>query len=127
MDEAMMNITCNEIATDTTAAALGGEAPYPDTVMELPYAGSRAMLRIKQTWITSKYKTEIYKARRTGPMRIYCAEKYGWTEEVFDMVSWDTVGRVQRKLTHTKRMQTYKNMHKWLLTGHMWQYITGIN
>ena len=73
MDEAMMNITCNEIATDTTAAALGGEAPYPDTVMELPYAGSRAMLRIKQTWITSKYKTEIYKARRTGPMRIYCA------------------------------------------------------
>ena len=89
-----MNIACDEIATDTKAVALSGEAPYPYTVMELPYAGSQAMLRIKQTWITLKYKTEIYKARVTGMMQIYCAERYGWSNEVFDMVSWDMVGRV---------------------------------
>ena len=46
-------------------------------------------------------------------MRIYCAERYGWIDEVFDMVSWDMVGRVQRKLTHTKRMQNYA----WVVTN----------
>ena len=89
--------------------------------------GSQAMLRIKQTWITLRYKAEIYKAQRTGTMRIYCAKRHGWTDAVFDMVSWDMVGRVQWKLTHTKRMQTCKIMHGWLPTGHMQQYITGIN
>ena len=126
-DEAIMNIACDNITTETTAAALRGEEPYSDTVMELPYVGSWAMLRIKQTWISSKYKAEIYKARRTGPMRIYCAKRHGWTDAVFDMVSWDTVGRVQLKLTHTKQMQTCKIMHVWLPTAHMRQYITGIN
>ena len=87
MDEAMMNIACDDIATETTAVALRGEEPYSDKVMELPYEGSRAMLRIKQIWITSKYKEEIYKAQRTGPMRIYCAERHGWTDAVFDIVS----------------------------------------
>ena len=48
-DEAMMNIICDDIATETTAAALRGEAPPPEPVMELPYVGSRAMLRIGQT------------------------------------------------------------------------------
>ena len=105
-DEAMMNIVCNDIATDTTAVALRGEEPYPGSVMDLPYAGLRAMLCIKQTWITSKYKAEIFKAWRNGPMRIHCAKRYGWTDEVFDMLSWDTVGRVRQKLTHTKGMQT---------------------
>ena len=57
-DEAMMNITCDGTATDTTAVALRGEAPYPDTVMELPYAGLRAMLRIKKTDNT---KTKLQK------------------------------------------------------------------
>ena len=37
-DEVMMNIACDDIATETTAAALRGEEPYSDTVMELPYA-----------------------------------------------------------------------------------------
>ena len=59
VNEAMMNIACDDIAMETTVAALRGEEPYSDTVMELPYVGSRAILHIKQTWITSKYKAEI--------------------------------------------------------------------
>ena len=46
-DEAMVDIACDEIVTDTTAVALRGEAPYPDTVTKLPYAGSQAVLRIQ--------------------------------------------------------------------------------
>ena len=99
-----MNIICDDIVTNTTAVPLGGEASLPEPVMELLYAGSQAMLRIEQTWITSKYKEEIYKAWQTGPMRIYCHERHGWTDEVFEMVSWDTVGRVCKKLTYIKQM-----------------------
>ena len=72
--------------------------------MELPYEVSRAMLWIKQTWITSKYKEVLYWVRRTGPMRTYYNERYGWIYEVFDMVSWHSVGMVHRKLIHTKKM-----------------------
>ena len=76
-DEAMMNIICDDIVTNTIATALRGEDPPPGPIMELPYAGSQAMLWIKQTWIAWKYKGETYKARRTGPMKIYCSKRYG--------------------------------------------------
>ena len=98
----MMNIVCDDIAINTTAMALRGEDPPPGPVMELPYAGSRAMLWIKQIRITSKYKAEIYKAQRTRPMRIYCNKRYVWTGKVFNMILWDMVGMVWWKLTHTK-------------------------
>ena len=77
------------------------------------------MLWIEQTWITSKYKEEIYRARITGSMGIYCKERYGWTDDVFDIVSWDSVSRVCRKLMHTKRMQTCKIMYGWLPIEHI--------
>ena len=76
MDEAIINIICDDIATNTIAMALRGEETPLGPVLELLYTGSRAILWIKQIWITSKYIAEIYKARRTGPMRIYCNERY---------------------------------------------------
>ena len=39
-DEAMMNIVCGDIATNTTATAPRGEALPPGPIMELPYMGS---------------------------------------------------------------------------------------
>ena len=52
-DKAMMNTVYDDTTTKTTATALR-EAPPPGPIMGLPYTGSQAMLRIKQTWITSK-------------------------------------------------------------------------
>ena len=69
-DEAMMNIGCDNIGTNTTVTALRGEDSPSEPIIELPYAGSRAMLQIKQTWITSKYKEGVYKEQRTGPVMI---------------------------------------------------------
>ena len=43
----MMNIVCNDIAINTTGAALSGGEPPPGPIMELPYEGSHAMLWIK--------------------------------------------------------------------------------
>ena len=92
-----------------------------------PYKGSRAMLRINGTWITSRYKKEIYRARRAGPIKTFSMEKYKWTSEVYDSIYWTSVGAVRAKLTHTKKMQTCKIMHGWLPVGHMRRHITGMN
>ena len=44
------------IGINTTDAVLGGGGLPPGPIMKLPHEGSRTMLGIKQTWITSKYK-----------------------------------------------------------------------
>ena len=52
MDEATINIACEEIATSTLDAALSGGVPPARSIFDLPYTGSRTMLNIKNTWIT---------------------------------------------------------------------------
>ena len=75
-DEAMMNIICDNLAGATTRAALEGGDAQGRVLLDLPYQGSRAMLKIKNRWVTSRYADELYKARRPGPMREYCKQKY---------------------------------------------------
>jgi len=106
--EVEVNVECDRIATDTTAAAKQGGVPPVEEVLQMPYAGSKAMLHINGVWITSKYKNEIYKARRTKEMRRYCKDKYKWTDEVFDSVHWESIRTVRAKSKQTKKMQTCK-------------------
>ena len=49
VDEAMINIVCDNIATNTTSTALRQEDLPSGPIMKLRYAGSWAILRIKQT------------------------------------------------------------------------------
>ena len=84
--------------------------------MKPPYEGSRAMLRIGKCWITSKYKYHLYEARRAPPFRLYMKEKYKWTDEVFDSIDWEAIGRCRNKQSITKKMNTCKIMHGWLPT-----------
>ena len=71
-DKALMNIACDDIATATNAAVLSGSSSPAGPILDLPYAGALAMLKIKQIWITLKPKEALYRARRTKPMQIYC-------------------------------------------------------
>ena len=71
-DEAVMNIVCDDIPTNATKAVLGGGGPPSGPTMELSYEGSRAMLRIKQAWIISRYKEVLYRARRIGLIGTNC-------------------------------------------------------
>ena len=72
-EEALMNIACNEFAGELTEAAVDGErgrkAEKADTpeLLQPPYQGSKAMLKIKGKWVTSEMKEELYRARRTPP------------------------------------------------------------
>ena len=124
--EAMINVGCDLHASAVTEAAITDNLTDPGPVMTLPYKGSKAMLKIGDTWITSKYKRAIYKARRLGPIREYCVQRYEWNEGQFDTVDWESIGRVRKKLTVNKFRQSCKLMHGWIPVMHKRQHITGI-
>ena len=44
-DEAMMNMVCDDLAGGTTKAALKGGGPRGHRLLDLPYVGSKAMLK----------------------------------------------------------------------------------
>jgi len=90
-----------------------------------PYPGSKAMLRIGPTWITSKIKTHILHARWSQPIIAYCMEKYGWSSTVVDTISWQSVLSARNKCTDTQLMQTTKIMHGWLPVMHMLAHMSG--
>ena len=121
-DESMMNIICDKLACATNRAALEGGDVQGRVILDPPYEGSQAMLKIRNRWVMSCYADELYKVRRSGPMREYCKQKYNWTDEVFDSIHWASVGNVRRKLPPTMQTQTFKIMHDWLSTGHMRQW-----
>ena len=112
-----INIDCDHIASETTeiVAKSGVPADLPP-LLQPPYPGSRAMLKIGKRWITSNFKRHLYDARRTPPVRIYLKEKYDWTDNIFDSIDWAAIGRCRRKLPLQRKRQTCKIMHGWLPT-----------
>ncbi len=82
----LINIACDKIATNTSKNGIinkGNHPPLPP-ILTPPYERSRAMLRINDTWITSHYKGELYRARRTKLMENYLKAKYNWTNKTFN-------------------------------------------
>ena len=123
---ARLNIECDKLATWTSDTVIkqGGAPPLGPTTT-LPYTGSRALLNIGGTWITTESKPHILKARWKQPIRLYCCKKYKWTPAVFDTVDWKAVKSARTSLTQTQLMQTSKIIHGWLPVGHMRAHTTG--
>ena len=110
-----INIACDQLASETTNVVKSHGVPRDlPQLLNPPYKGSKAMLRIGRMWITSKYKAHLYEARRTPLVRKYMKEKYKWDDETFDSIDWPAIGRCRRKQTALKKMQTCKIMHGWL-------------
>ena len=118
--EVQINITCDELATETAKAAVdGGKAPRV-AMTTLPYAGSKAMLRIGDRWVTSHHKQEIHRARHEPALRTYCLEKfkkYNWNNEVFDLVSKLVLGGVCSAQVRTDKAHVHEQDHVWLATN----------
>ena len=93
--------------------------------LTLPYRGSKAMLRLGGTWITSKYKAAIRGARWTSKTKTYMMNKYSWDDATYDSVYWALIGAVRSRISRTMFMQTSKIMHDWLPTMHMQSHYTG--
>ena len=71
-DEATMNIVCDKLAGATTQAALAGGSARGRVLLDLPYTGSKVMLKIRKTYIMSRYSDELYRAQRSSTMQEYC-------------------------------------------------------
>ena len=124
--EAKINIACDGMASETTATIIAqrGHPEMPPT-LELPYEGSKALLKIGSQWVTSKCKRAIHRARSTDTFRTYCREKYGWDEDEFKWISWKSIGRVRRRQNRQEFRQSSKILHGWLPTAHMVGHATG--
>eukprot|EP01082_Thalassiosira_pseudonana_P012559 g11077.t1 g11077 contig5:10230-10859(+) len=79
-DEAQLNIACDEYVGDTVAAwSQNRDQPMPQ-VLEPPYEGSKALLRIGKLWITSDYSKHLHLARRSTVCQTVLHEttQMGW-------------------------------------------------
>ena len=120
------NIEADRIASDTAATALTLAHHDPMLTIQPPYPSSKAMLRIRETWITSHSDRHILTAHGTPAIRDYCMAKYKWTDSIFDSVDWKTIGTARKKCSKTELMQTSKIMHDWLPVMHMYGHVTGL-
>jgi hypothetical protein len=123
---AQINVECDELATETAKAVLTpGQSVVLPPVITLPYAGSRALLRIGKRWVTTDLDRYILNAHWADKTRSYCCKKYEWSRETFDTIDWELIRAARTKMGHTQRMQTSKIMHGWLPVMHMQAHITG--
>ena len=96
------NIECDRIASETAKLAADGTCAtnLPPTLTP-PYPGSRAMLRIGTTWVTSHTQAHILKARWTAPIISYCMEKYALTRTTIDSIAWRSIQSARNKYNAT--------------------------
>ena len=128
-NEALMNVACDELAGEVTNIALNNahQLPAADELLRLPYAGSKAVLRIGNKWITSKEQRHLQKARRGPPLRDRIKSRRNWTDEQYDSVFWTKIEEVRRRLGVDQQRFTTKVMHDLLPVGHVRRHVTKIS
>ena len=94
-----MNIACDELAGEVTAAAIEApeEMPPHNELLQMPYEGSTAVLRIGDKWITARSKATLYRARRGLIAREYIKQRHNWTDAQYDSVNWEIIGAVHKR------------------------------
>jgi hypothetical protein len=98
-----------------------------EPILSLPYPGSKAMLRVGETWITSNHDYQIHLACRTPQIRAYCLTRHGWSERVFHSIHWDCIETVRCAIKSITLLgRTSKVMHGWLPVMHNLGKDTGI-
>ena len=75
--EVQMNIGCDKLANDTIEAILSAAGHIPEQpILQPPYEGSKAMLRITGEWITSNTTKHIHWAHRMPSILKYCLKRH---------------------------------------------------
>ena len=93
--------------------------------MTIPYTGSRALLRVRDTWVTSLMDHVICVAHWENTLIDYCKTIYQWRDAVFATIDWLMIGAALKKCTKTQLMQTSKIIHDWLPVMQMQGHMTG--
>ena len=122
---ALVNVACDTLANETAQHILTQDSPPEHSILQPPYKGSRALLKITGSWITGKMEKHITHAAHRTRIRDYCSRKYNWSEQIMDSISWDTIRRARAQITPTEFMHTSKVLHGWLPVMHMHGHVTG--
>ena len=93
----------------------------------MPYAGSKAVLKIGDEWITSKMKRHLYSARQGPKLREYIKRRHNWNDTQYDSVNWHTIGVVRRRSDLGKQRFTCKLLHGLLPVNHVRRHITSVS
>ena len=123
---ARLNILSDELAATAAELVLNGVYPRAP-LLTPPYPGSKALLRIGDTWITSHMASHIQTAYHADRIRSYCMSKYKWSSTTFDSIYWDGIERARKRGTKTQLMYTSKVIHGWLPVNHMVGHSTHIS
>jgi hypothetical protein len=120
-----LNILSDKLAG--TAAQMALQGVYPQgPIATLPYPGSKALIRIGETWITSHIQKHVAYAYHSQAMQDYCMKKYSWSLWVYNSIDWDAIRRAWRRGTQTQLMHTSKLMYGWLPVNHVVGRYSGI-
>jgi hypothetical protein len=87
------------------------------TPSTIPMTTDEASLVIKGEYITTKIDDYIRTASAGLDLKNYIREKAGWTEDIFDLVDWNSFGAFMKRLSVSKRAKVVKLQHNWQNTG----------
>ena len=117
-DEAQMNVACDQIAEEAAKDHIADPQAPDISLLAPPYEGSKAMLKIDGTWITSHYGREIHRASKGPKIVKYCKKRHNWDQATVDLINWELIGKVRRKQKWHHFVHTMKIMHGWLPVMH---------
>ena len=117
-DEAYMNGACDDYAGNAGQEHVECPESLQQPVLEPPYEGVKAILKIGKMWITSHYDDNIHFASSAPPLRQYCKQRHDWSEDTLNLIDFDVIGRIRKQLKWTDKSRTMKVLHGWLAVMH---------
>jgi hypothetical protein len=117
-DEALMNMACDDYAGEAAREHMECPKAPPPNVLQPPYEGSKAMLKIGDLWITSDFDRNIHFASTAKDLRSYCRTRHKWSKKVFNLVDWKMIDSVRRTYKWHDFVRSMKLLHGWLPIMH---------
>lgn len=113
-----MNVACDEYAGEAAREHMEcPEAPAHD-ILQPPYEGSKAMLKIGDLWITSDYDNNIHFASTAPALRKYCRKRHKWDNKTMELINWNMIDSIRKKQNWSDFVRSMKLLHGWLPIMH---------
>jgi hypothetical protein len=116
-DKVLMNVSCDEYADQAAREHMERPEALSAGILQPPYKGSKAMLKIGELWITSDYDKYIQVARTARPLQAY-RRRHGWDAKTFTLIDWKMIERIQRNQKWAVFVRSMKVVHGWLPIMH---------
>ena len=90
--EAKVNIKYDELASGVSRLAKeGNQRDGANEVLQPPYKGSKAMLKVNGTLIISNLREHLLQASHKPTLEKYHKKRFDWQHGTFDKVYWKSI------------------------------------